>query len=306
MECGAERVAAIRHFNRFYTRQIGVLEERLLKSPFSLTEVRVLYELAHAEGLTATRLRAELGLDAGYLSRILARFEERGLLARAASEADGRQSRLRLTKKGRAVFAPLNAAADEEIAALLAGLSEGEQRRLAEAMRTIERLLSPPKEAPAYVLRPPGPGDMGWIVHRQAVLYGEEYGWNEEYEALVAEITARFLRGFDPKRERCWIAERDGEIAGSVFLVKESEGTARLRLLYVEPAARGLGLGKRLVAECVRFARRVGYEKITLWTNDVLKAARRIYEAAGFQLVGEERHRSFGRDLVGQTWELAL
>ncbi len=302
------RVTAMRRFNRFYTRQIGVLQEGLLGSPFSLTEVRVLYELAHREKPTATDLAKALGLDAGYLSRILRGFQRRGLIEKTPSQADGRETLLSLTKKGQRTFAPLDARSSAEIRALVGRLSPDGQTRLVEAMRTIESLLggADPEHQTPFLLRPHQPGDMGWVVHRHGVLYAQEYGWDERFEALVAEIVARFIQNFDPKRERCWIAERDGEIVGSVFLVKQSNTVAKLRLLLVEPKARGLGLGGRLVSECGRFARQAGYRKIVLWTNSVLRAARHIYEAAGYRLTHEERHHSFGHDLVGETWELDL
>lgn len=302
------RVEAVRGFNRFYTRQIGVLREGLLGSPFSLTEVRVLYELAHRDQPTATDLGRALGLDAGYLSRILRGFQRRGLIEKARSHADGRETLLSLTRKGRRTFAPLDARSSAEIGGLLRRLSPPGQARLVEAMRTIEGLLggAERQHQTPFLLRPHQPGDMGWVVHRHGVLYAQEYGWDERFEALVAEIVATFIRNFDPKRERCWIAERDGEIVGSVFLVKQSKMVAKLRLLLVEPAARGLGLGSRLVSECERFARQAGYRKIVLWTNSVLRAARHIYEEAGYRLVHEERHHSFGHDLIGETWELFL
>ena len=301
------RAGDVRHFNRFWTRQIGVLREGYLESPFSLTEVRVLYELAHREETTASELGEELGLDAGYLSRILRGFEEHDLIHKRLSETDGRRRLLRLTKRGREAFDPLEARSRSEIGAMLGDMSIAEQERLVGAMRTIERLLSGrPDLVVPYLLRPHQPGDMGWVVHRHGVLYAREYGWDEHFEALVAEIVAKFIRQYDPKLERCWIAERDGEIVGCVFLVRESEEIAKLRLLLVEPEARGLGIGSRLVEECIRFARQTGYRKITLWTNDVLNSARRIYEAMGFQLVHEKPHHSFGHDLVGQTWELML
>ena len=301
------RIGAVRRFNQFWTRQIGVLQEGYLESPFSLTEVRVLYELANREETTAGEVGEELGLDAGYLSRVLRGFEKQGLIHKRRSGVDGRRKLLRLTKRGRETFAPLEARSRNDIGAMLGSLSVAEQERLVGAMRSIERLLGarPEPEVP-YVLRPHWPGDMGWVVHRHGVLYAREYGWDERFEALVAEIVAKFIQQYDPKRERCWIAERDCEIVGSVFLVKQSEETAKLRLLLVEPKARGLGIGSRLVEESVRFARRVGYRKITLWTNDVLQAARRIYEGMGFRLVHEEPHHSFGCALVGQTWELML
>ncbi len=302
-----QRVEAVRQFNRFYTQKIGVLGERLLQSPFSLAEARVLYELAHLERPTATDLCSDLGLDAGYLSRILRKFEKRGLLSRETSNTDARRSHLSLTAKGRKAFAPLNARSRAEIGALLRRLSNADQARLIEAMRSIEKTLVPaPGRSPAILLRGHQPGDMGWAVHRHGVLYAQEYGWDEHFEALTADIASRFIRNYDAKRERCWIAEIDGAIAGCVFLVKKSEKVAQLRMLLVEPAARGLGLGGRLVDECIRFARQAGYRKIMLWTNDVLHAARHIYEQRGFRLVSQERHHSFGHDLTGQTWELAL
>jgi len=301
------RVATIRRFNRFYTQQIGVLKEGLLDSPFSLTESRVLYELAHRERPTAAALVKDLGLDAGYLSRILRGFEKRRLLSRTPSKADGRQSLLALTEKGQRAFAPLQARSRDEIGAMLQKLPADDRGRLTEAMHTIEHLLGArPEQKTPYLLRPHHPGDMGWVVHRHAVLYAGEYGLDEEFEALVAEIVAKFIRHFDPKKERCWMAEKEGEIVGSVFIVTQSPTVAKLRLLLVEPKARGLGLGARLVDECIQFARRAGYRKIALWTNSVLLSARHIYRAAGFQMVHEERHHSFGQDLIGETWELKL
>lgn len=303
----AERIAAVRRFNRFYTRRIGVLEEGLLDSPYSLTEARVLYELAQGESATAARLAGELGLDPGYLSRILTGFEKRQLIARAPSERDGRQSVLSLTEAGHAAFAALDERSAKEIGTLIGALSPDQQARLVAAMDGIAGLLTAPDRRGApYVLRPHRPGDIGWIVHRHGALYAQEYGWNEEFEALVAEIAAKFIRHYDPRRERCWIAERDGERLGSVMLVAHSPRVAKLRLLLVEPQARGLGIGSRLVEECIRFAGERGYRKLTLWTNSVLLAARRIYERAGFSLVESEPHRSFGHDLVGENWELPL
>lgn len=302
-----QRVAAVRRFNRFYTRQIGVVAEGYLDSPFSLAEARVLYELAHRDGLTAATLAAEIGLDAGYLSRILRRFEHRGFLQRARSKADGRQALLTLTARGRKAFAPVHTRSRDLIAAMLTRLPVAKQHRLLEAIHTIEELLGVPAErASPYLLRAHQPGDMGWVVHRHAVLYAEEYGWDEQFEALVATVVAGFIKRFDPRREHCWIAEKDGEPVGSVFLVKRSKTVGQLRLLLVEPKARGLGLGARLVDECLRFSRRVGYRRVTLWTNSVLVAARRIYEVAGFRLVHSEPHRSFGHDLVGETWAIDL
>jgi DNA-binding MarR family transcriptional regulator/N-acetylglutamate synthase-like GNAT family acetyltransferase len=302
-----ERIQALRRFNRFYTRRIGILEEGVLQSPFSLTEVRVLYELAHREQPTAGAVADDLGLDPGYLSRILTGFQRRGLIRKRPSGADGRQNLLELTKQGRKAFAPLDARAGEQSGALLCSLAEDQQQRLIAATQTIERLLGGRSETDVpYLLRPHQPGDMGWVVHRHGVLYSQEYGYDERFEALVAEIVAQFIQNFDPKRERCWIAERDGEIVGSVFLVKKSAKIAKLRLLLVEPSARGLGIGRRLVEECIQFARRTGYGKVVLWTNEGLHAARHIYETVGFQLVHEEPHDLFGDGLVGQIWELKL
>jgi DNA-binding MarR family transcriptional regulator/N-acetylglutamate synthase-like GNAT family acetyltransferase len=279
----------------------------LLNSPFSLTEVRVLYDLAHRDQLTAAELGNDLGLDRGYLSRILQSFQRRGLIKKTRSKRDARRSFLELTAKGRKVFAPLNARSQKEIEGMLSNLSTSEQSSLVEAMQTIERLLArKPEPKVPYLLRDPQPGDMGWIVQRHGVLYSQEYGWDEDFEALVAQIVSDFIKNFDAKRERCWIAEREAEIVGSVFLVKKSKTVAQLRLLLVEPKARGLGIGKRLVDECIRFARQKGYRKLVLWTNDVLDVARHIYEAAGFRLVQEEPHHSYGHDLVGQYWELTL
>jgi len=303
----AEHVEAVRRFNRFYTRQIGVLPQKLLRSPFSLAEGRVLYELAHQERTTATQLAGELGLDGGYLSRILEGFRKRGLIAKEPSPTDGRRALLRLTQAGREAFAAINARSRNQIEGLLARLSEGDQNRLIAALDTVEKLFGarPERKAP-YLLRQHQPGDMGWVTHRHGALYAEEYGWDEKFEALVAGIVARFIQRYDPKKERCWIAEREGEVVGSVFLVRKSKTVAKLRLLLVEPKARGLGIGTRLVDECARFARQAGYRKIVLWTNSILHAARHIYERAGYRLVGREPHHSFGHDLVGETWELKL
>ncbi|MDX8433342.1 bifunctional helix-turn-helix transcriptional regulator/GNAT family N-acetyltransferase [Mesorhizobium abyssinicae] len=302
-----ERIDAVRAFNRFYTRQIGLLDEGLLKSPFSLTEARVLYELAHHDGLVASDLVRDLGLDAGYVSRLLKKFEERGLVERAATEADARRSSIALTQAGRDAFAPLNKDSHAQVQALLDKLPPAEQDRLVKAMGTVQRLLGDqPEPRVPYVLRPMQVGDIGWVTRRQGLIYAQDYGWDETYEALVAEILAEFVRKFDPKWERAWIAEREGEVVGSVFLVRKSDAVAKLRLLYVEPSARGLGIGKRLVDECIGFARAKGYRTLTLWTNDILVSARRIYQAAGFELAEEERHHSFGKDLVGQTWNLEL
>jgi DNA-binding MarR family transcriptional regulator/GNAT superfamily N-acetyltransferase len=302
-----QRVGAVRRFNRFWTRRIGVLREGYLESPFSLTEVRVLYELARSEETTASELGKELGLDAGYLSRILRGFQGRGLISKKPSKTDGRRSLLRLTEEGQETFAPLDARSREDVGAMLGALSAAEQDRLIGAMRTVEELLGAQPEAKVpFLLRPHEPGDIGWVVHRHGILYAREYGWDERFEALVARIVADFVDNFDPAKERCWIAESDRAILGCVFIVKESDTVAKLRLLLVEPEARGLGLGTRLVEECVRFARSRGYEKLTLWTNSVLDAARHIYEEKGFEIVEEEEHHSFGKYLVGQNWELKL
>jgi DNA-binding MarR family transcriptional regulator/GNAT superfamily N-acetyltransferase len=301
-----EQIEAVRQFNRFYTQKIGVLGEALLDSGYSLTEARVLYELAHRSEASAKELSEDLGIDAGYLSRILKRFEAAQLISRKRSLADARQSLIELTAKGRKVFAGLDKASDEQVTQLLRPLDPAAREKLRGTLASIGRILHPEQPAAGIVLRPHRVGDMGLIVHRQSVLYAEEYGWDAEYEALVCEITAKFLRDFKPGRERCWVAERDGEIMGSVFVVEESKSVARLRMLYVEPAARGQGLGGQLVQECIHFARATGYRKLTLWTNSVLKSARRIYERAGFVKVQEEPHHAFGHDLVSQTWDLPL
>lgn len=295
-----DRALAVRSFNRFYTRQIGVLHEHLLDSEFSLTQVRILYELSHRKELTTSDLCRELGLNAGYLSRVISGFEKKGLVTRTRSATDARIARLELTEKGRATFEPLNDASQREVVGMLERMPESAQHQLVESMGQIQTLLGNPE--PGYILRDSRPGDMGWIVHRQAILYAQEFGWNSEYEALVAEIVAKFVREFDPKSERCWIAEKDGKAVGSVFVVRQDDVTAKLRLLAVDASARGLGIGRRLVDECLRFARLAGYKRMVLWTNSVLTDARKIYEKAGFQLIEEEPHRSFGKDLVGQIW----
>jgi DNA-binding MarR family transcriptional regulator/N-acetylglutamate synthase-like GNAT family acetyltransferase len=309
------RIRAVRRFNRFYTQHIGVLQEGLLHSPFALTEVRVLYELAHwSDGApsrkataTATALAQKLGIDEGYLSRILRNFARRGLVKRTPSQADGRWYLLSLTARGRKAFAPLEARSRAEVGALLGRLSALEQGRLQDAMVTIERLLGASRAAaPGYALRAPRPGDIGWVVHRHGALYAAEYGYDERFEALVAQIAARFVQKFDAKAERCWIAERDGQILGCVFVVRQSRTVAKLRLLMVEPSARGIGLGGRLVDECVSFAQAAGYRKIVLWTQSELVAARALYLRAGFRLINSEPHKSFGRSLVAETWELKL
>jgi DNA-binding MarR family transcriptional regulator/GNAT superfamily N-acetyltransferase len=302
------RVQAVRGFNRFYTRQIGVLQRGWLGSAFSLAEARVLYELAHQAQTTATDLGKELGLDAGYLSRMLRSLHQRGFVQRTRSNADGRRAHLSLTRGGRAAFARLDRQTQDDVAAMLRTLSAGDQRRLVAAMLAIEGLLGARQASPtSYVLRPPHAGDLGWIVHRQGALYAEEWGYNEEFEALAAGIVAAFVQHLRPSKERCWIAEKDGEIVGSVFLVRKSETVAKLRLLFVEPSARGLGIGSRLIDECVRFARQAGYRQITLWTQSELGAARRLYKTAGFRLTAKKTHDSFGREgLVAETWDLAL
>jgi len=303
-----QRVQAVRRFNRFYTRQIGVLQEGLLNSSLSLTEVRVLYELAHREKPTATEVCKELALDPGYLSRILRAFHERGWIRRKSSQHDVRHSLLSLSKRGRSAFEPLNARSNQEVAKMLSALGPNQQSMVVEAMETIESTLSPgaPEKA-RYLLRTHQPGDIGWVVYRHGVLYSQEYGYDERFEALVARIVAEFVERYNPQRERCWIAEKDGERVGSVFVVSKSKLTAKLRLLLVEPSARGLGIGKRLVDECIRFARQARYKKTVLWTQSELKAARSIYEKAGFRLIREERHSSWSRDdLVAETWEIKL
>ncbi len=309
-DASLRQVETVRTFNRSYTRRIGVLDDGYLDTPFSLAQARVLYELAHRAETTATEIAADLGLDMGYLSRILRGFERSGLVEKTRSAIDGRQRLLSLTARGRDAFAPLDTGSRTQIETMLNGLHAAERSRLLAAMNTIRDVLGERTHATrnSYLLRPHRPGDMGWVVARHGALYAEEYGWDETFEALVAEIVAGFVRHLDPARERCWIAERDGENVGSVFLMAhpEREGVARLRLLLVEPSARGLGIGRRLVEECTRFARQCGYHTITLWTNDVLVSARRIYEAAGYRLAHEAPHHSFGHDLVEQTWELML
>jgi DNA-binding MarR family transcriptional regulator/GNAT superfamily N-acetyltransferase len=367
-------VQAVRRFNRFYTRQIGVLQEHLLHSQFSLTEVRVLYELAHREGITAVELRDELGLDRGYLSRMLQNFEEQGWIKTTPSPADRRRIFLSLTSKGRKIFLPIDRRSSEEVAAMLAKLSFEQQKKLLGAMceiegifgrevRTGEPPVAPasgaksrkhsvpltarleavsfqrtsadapfgkgtsstrasrdpvslaalatedplPKSKHACILCQQSPGDMGWVVQRHGELYWKEYGYDERFEALVAKIVAEFIQNFDPQRERCWIADRDGERVGAIFLVKKSQSVAKLRLLLVEPNARGLGIGNRLVSECVNFARHSGYKRILLWTQSELHAARHLYEHAGFKRIEQKPHQSWGRkDLVAETWELKL
>jgi DNA-binding MarR family transcriptional regulator/GNAT superfamily N-acetyltransferase len=301
----SQAAATVRGFNRFYTKQIGLLRKGYLDSPFTLSEVRVLYELAHGGRVTASELAERLDLDPGYLSRTLRRFEKSGLLARKASKSDARQSLLNLTGKGRKAFDPLDKKSNAGTAAMLRKLSAAEQSRLIEAMRTIERLLGAPQPQSSYTLRRHRPGDMGWVIHRHGALYKQEYGWDERFEALVADIAAKFIHNYDPQRERCWIAEKDETIIGFVFLVRHTDAIAKLRMLLVEPSARGLGLGHRLVDECIQFARHAGYRKITLWTQSNLLAARRIYHQAGFHKIREEPNPGFG-DSVSETWTRAL
>ena len=301
-------IKAVRSFNRFYTQRIGVLDP-YLGSQFSLTEVRVLYELAHRDQPTATELGRDLSLDAGYLSRILRRFESKGWLARVPSPADARQSLLRLTEAGHAVFAPLQQQSRDEAAALLAALAPGDQRKVVGAMATVQRLLggdTEPAPIRTVLLRDPGPGDMGWVVQQHGEIYAREYGWNSEFEALVADIAGKYLKNHQPHCEKCWVAEIDGERAGAVFVARKSATVAQLRMLILTPLARGLGLGGRLVDECIAFARSKGYKKMVLWTNSCLDAARAIYTKRGFTLVKNEPYHGFGKDLVGETWELKL
>ena len=307
MENNNSNVKAIRHFNRFYTRQIGVLNQGLLDSPYSLTEARVIYELAQKETCTATELGSELKLDMGYLSRILANFQKKGLLQKEPSSQDGRQSFLRLSPSGQEAFAMLNERSSQEINGMLNALSAPAQQQLVKAMRTIETLLNPhAQERPAVVIRPLQPGDLGWVVSRHGALYAQEYHWDIRFEGFVARIAADYLKNVDPQKENGWIAEVDGENAGCVFLVKKSGEVAKLRMLLVDPSARGLGIGKRLVQECIRFARQCGYRKMTLWTQSCLLAARHIYQQAGFQLTASEAYHDFGQDLVSETWNLDL
>ena len=302
-----DQISAVRAFNRFYTRKLGVLDQQLLKSPFSLSEARVLYELAHRDDLAAKEIGIELGLDPGYLSRIIQNFDENGLITRKPLPSDRRQYRLSLTAKGRQAFENINRTSHDEVGAMLATLSRSDGKRLIEAMAAIERMLGNPRVSPApALLRGHRPGDMGWVVQSHGALYASEYGFDSSFEGLVAEIAAKFLASFDASRERCWIAEIDGAQVGSVFLVRHSDDVAKLRLLLVDPAGRGQDLGRRLVAECLAFAQACGYRKITLWTQSILVAARKIYQDAGFVLMASKPHRSFGQSLIGETWELKL
>lgn len=302
--------SAVREFNRFYSGRIGALREGLLDSPFTLAESRVLYELAHRDAPTASELARDLGMDAGYLSRLLRGLTRRNLVARRRSERDARHTHLTLTKTGARAFAALDSRSNDDVDRTVAHLSPEERRQLLASMETIRRLLDPriaPSERrPPIVIRAPQPGDLGWVVHRHGALYAREYGFDERFEALVAEIVSDFVKEYDPTGDRCWIAERGGEVVGSVFLVRKNKTTGKLRLLYVEPSTRGAGLGRRLVQECIRTARQLGYRTLMLWTNSVLDAARHIYEQEGFVLMHEEVHHSFGDALVGQTWEMKL
>lgn len=299
-------VAAVRGFNRFYTRQIGALDEGHLGSPFSLAEGRALYEIGQAAQVAPKDVAERAGLDAGYLSRILKRFEAEGLIARDAAPDDGRSHVLSLTDQGLAAFAELQNRSNTAVEALLGQMPAGDRARLTRAMDEVRGLLAAPAQRAEVVLRPHRLGDMGWITHRHAVLYAREYGWGPRFEALVARIAADFIETYDPARARSWIADREGEILGSIFLEDAGEGAARIRLLYLEPAARGLGLGMKLVGEAVAFARAAGYVRITLWTQSVLTAARRIYTAHGFEMVEAKAHTLIGHELIGETWVLEL
>ncbi|MFL5285866.1 MAG: GNAT family N-acetyltransferase [Rhodopila sp.] len=301
----AETIAAVRGFSRFYTRQLGLLDEGLLKSSFPLTEALILYELAYGDALTAARLSRDLAVDPGYLSRILKSFEARGLITRSAAPHDRRQSVIELTDAGRAAIAPLDRASQQQVLAMIGHMTPAQMAGLVSAMRAIEQFIGSAVPEP-YVLRPPRLGDIGWIIHRQAVLYNTEYGWDQNFEVLLAEIFAEMMKTFDPRHDGGWIVDQDGTVMGSVFVVRASDTVAKLRLLYLEPAMRGLGLGRRLVEECIRFAKEKGYRTMTLWTNDVLVPARRIYQDAGFTCIAAEPHHAFGQDLVSETWELAL
>ncbi len=301
-----QRVGAVRRFSRFYTRRIGLLQDRLLETPFSLTQARVLYELAHRRDCTATDVVMALGLDHGYLSRILRNFEERGLITRRRAKQDGRQMVLALTVKGQLAFGALDKRSQNDVGEMLSGLSEAEQARVVSAMDTIEKLIERAPEARSYTLRPHRPGDMGWVVAKHGEVYAQEYGWGSTIEAITAEIVGGFLKNFDAKRERCWIAEIAGEPVGSVFLVRDTDEVARIRLLILDPKARGLGIGRDLVERSIAFAREAGYSKITLWTHAVLTAARAIYERQGFRLTRQWVHEDFGKPMESETWELIL
>jgi DNA-binding MarR family transcriptional regulator/N-acetylglutamate synthase-like GNAT family acetyltransferase len=303
----AGQIAAVRGFSRFYTRKLGIIEPKLLDSPWTLQEARIIYEIAARQTCTATGLVGALGLDAGFLSRILQGLQRRQIVARKPSKADRRVTELTLTAKGRAAFADLDGRSRSAVANLMEKLDGGQRAAIVDAMTTIEQTLEPPAQEPkAFLLRSHRPGDIGWVVSRHGSIYAEEFGWDISFEALVAEIGAQFIKSFDAAREHCWIAEIGGEPVGSIFLVKASDEVAKLRLLLVEQKARGLGVGRALTEQCIRFAREKNYRQITLWTQSILLAARGIYQRAGFQRVGEEKHRSFGVDLTGETWELKL
>lgn len=303
----ASRIEAVRRFSRFYTRRIGVLEETLLHSPFTLPEGRLVYEIANRDRPTAQELCRDLGLDPGYVSRMLKGLEKRGCVTRTRSQSDKRQTELTLTAKGQKLWGAMNEQSRQDIASLLAELPVERQDKLVRALETVEKLLDePPEKRVPFTLRPHQPGDMGWIIRRQTQLYASEFGWDGTFEAMLAEISAKFIKKFDPKSDNCWIAERNGEIVGSVFLVRAGKTTGQLRMLYVESTARGLGIGQALVAACIEDARAKGYRKLKLWTNDILVSARKIYVAAGFRLIKEEKHDSFGKKLVGQFWNLDL
>jgi DNA-binding MarR family transcriptional regulator/GNAT superfamily N-acetyltransferase len=302
----ATQIEAVRRFSRFYTRRIGVLEEGLLRSPFPLPEARVVYELAQVEGIRATALAERLRLDAGYVSRLLGRLEEAGVVVREVSEEDGRVRVVTLTKAGRAAFAKLDRTSRDEVARMLADVPDARRNQLVQALATAEEILGDEPTSPAIVLRPPEPGDLGWMIQSQSRWYAATRGWGAEFEALTAQIVANFLEGFDPAREHCWIAEADGINVGAVLVCAHSETVAQLRMLWVDPAARGRGIGRLLVAGCTRFARSAGYESIMLWTNRGLDAARRIYEHEGYRLVREEEHDDLGKPEGGQFWEMAL
>jgi DNA-binding MarR family transcriptional regulator/GNAT superfamily N-acetyltransferase len=302
------RIAAVRRFSRFYSRRLGMLQDAFLQSAFSLAEARVLYELAQRDKPTATEVAEALGIDRGYLSRILRGFGDRDLVRKTSSRADGRRTLLSLTARGRRAFTAINQRSQDDVGAMLGAMPASDQARVVAAMGAIEQLIgeTPDGARPPCVLHPPRAGDMGWVVARHAVLYGQEYGWGAKFEGLCAEIVAQMVARYDPARDRHMIADIDGEPVGSAFVVKDSDETARLRLLLVEPKARGLGVGKRLVDECVAFARAAGYRKMTLWTHSVLLAARGIYRKAGFMKIAEERHAEWGVAVVGETWEMGL
>lgn len=302
-----EKVEAVRRFDRFYTKRLGLLKPGFLKTQFPLTQARIIYELAQRDDLTASELTRTLDIDAGYLSRILSTFEKDDLIQKSPSKSDNRHQLLRLTPKGRKAFSVLNERSKQRNTALLQSLAPEDQHRLVQALLTVESLLGDqPKPAAPFILRPHRPGDIGWIIHRHGVLYAEEYGWDETMEALIADILARFIQHHDPKREYLWIAEQDGERVGSILVVDAGEEVAQLRILLVEPKVRGRGIGKRLIQECIDFSKRAGYKKIKLWTQSILVEARYLYEKAGFTLVEKKQHHSFGHDLVAEIWELPL